>query len=96
MTEGHEDDWTGSVIGPWLVVEPFRDSRRRLRYRCINVSLDKVVGVLARDLCKHRNRMRRDGIEPERVDVWALAAAQQKVEQDNRVREAIKNGPAFE
>jgi len=82
-------DWRGTIIGPWLVVEPFKDSRRRNRYRCINVALDKVVGITASDLCKRRNRMRREGIEPEHVDVWTLAEAHQKVERDTARREAL-------
>ena len=83
------DDWRGSIIGPWLVVEPFRDARRRNRYLCINVHLDKVVGILARDLCKRRNRMRSEGIEPERVGADALADARRKIEQDTARRKAM-------
>lgn len=95
MTDERED-WIGLVLGPWLVVEPFRNTRGKASYRCLNVKADKVVGITARKLSVTRNRMRREGIEPERVDVWTLAETQLRVRRDTELRQAIKAAPAFD
>jgi hypothetical protein len=79
-------DWIGTVIGPWLVVERFRNAQKKTAYRCLHVEHDKVVGISAQRL----GRKIREGAEPRAVDVFTAARARLAVEKDTALREAAR------